>query len=131
MRKKSNFHSIVIVSIGSMALAACWYLWTSEPPEATPEQIAREQSFLRARFFQDACFAPMFEAAKATSTKLEDGASYSVDLPVNAMVHDGYLYALEVRKSDRAGFLTRSGGYFGVYETLGPLPLAKCLREVF
>jgi hypothetical protein len=46
-------------------------------------------------------------------------------------MHDAFEYMVHVRKTDRLAFVTRTGGYFGVYETLGPIALSDCLRDTF
>lgn len=101
------------------------------PPEATTEQIAREQVFLRENFLSDACLVWALEGAKPFNGAASASPTYSVELPASALVHDGWNYSVLVRTSDRVATVRRRGGYFGVDELLGPVPLATCLKPVF
>lgn len=101
------------------------------PPEATPEQVAREQKFLRAQFFSDPCFISALDKAKPLEGEPFNSLSYSIEFLPSVLIHDGLHYLVSVRKSDRVAIVTRSGGYFGVNETLGPVPLSSCMQPVF
>ena len=101
------------------------------PPEATTEQIAREQVFLRENFLSDACLVLALERAKPFIGGSSSSPTYSVELPPSALVHDGWNYLVLVRTSDRVATVRKRGGYFGVDELLGPVPLSTCLQPVF
>ena len=101
------------------------------PPEATLEQIAREQEFLRANFLNDPCFISALDKAKPFEGETFNSLSYSVEFSPSMLVHDGLHYLVSVRKSDRVAIVARRGGYFGVNEMLGPIPLSSCMQPVF
>lgn len=113
------------------ALASCQRSTRLPPPPPTAEQVARERAFLLSFFFKDTCFRTLREAAPVVEKPEMPQQSYSVDFPTSPLVHDAYGYALQVRHADRVAYLYRSGGYFGVYETLGPIDLVPCLQDVF
>lgn len=119
------FHLLLL-----LALAGCK---SSElpPPEATPEQVVREKAFLRANFLSHPCFVAALERAKTLDEQPPESPAYSVQLLPSALSNDGFDYHLSVRKSDRVATVTRSGGYFGVHQVLGPVSLATCLQPVF
>ena len=101
------------------------------PPEATLEQIAREQEFLRANFLNAPCFISALDKAKPFEGETFNSPSYSVEFSPSMLIHDGLHYLVSVRKSDRVAIVARRGGYFGVNEMLGPVPLSSCMQPVF
>lgn len=101
------------------------------PPPATDAQVAREVHFIQAQFSSSACFAALKQADTPATLPARPDEAYTVALPAPALVHDGLHYTVVVRKSDRMGYLVRSGGLAGVAEQVGPRPLLACLQPVF
>lgn len=122
--------------LGALATAGCALLPATPPalrppPPATEAQVAREHRFIQAQFRTSACFAALKQADTPAALPGQPDEAYTVPLPAPALMHDGFSYTVVVRKSDRMGYLIRSGGLAGVHEQVGPRPLQACLQPVF
>lgn len=127
-RLKTPTHLLLLLLF--LALAGCKN-GELPPPEATPEQIAREQAFVLANFRSNPCFITALERARTLEQRPAKSPSYSVTLPASVLTNDDFHYNVTVRKNDRMATITRQGGYFGGYQILGPVPLSSCLQPVF
>jgi hypothetical protein len=103
------------------------------PPPATPDQIAREATYLRSVFPGDDCIERLVDAAPnvADPQSLHVASIYSVAFPASPLQSDGLSYVLEVTEARRMAYLFVSGGFAGRFTVTGPIPLARCLQDAF
>lgn len=102
-------------------------------PPAAEDQVAREIQFLRRHFFTSSCFKALRDSeAEVEATDVpKEADSYALMFATSPLMSDAIVYTLRVRKSDRMGYLRRTGGIGGMHQWTGPQPFAHCLQPVF
>jgi hypothetical protein len=104
-----------------------------EPKKAPPDTGLAKQSMeikaIALQFYALPCFQDLRDTniPSELPATLED--YMRVEIPPRSAAHDDFQYEVLLHSQEHTAYLVRAGGFAGVHQVRGPIPLGACIKQ--